>query len=104
MDRGGEHLSKDFTDHLALQGTVRSLMVHDTPEENGVSEHLNLTIVTKAHAMKIGAGLPKFLWTEALQHATWIKSRLATQALDGKTPYEMLYGEKHNLAGLPQWG
>ena len=28
----------------------------------------------------------------------------ATQALDSKTPYEMLYGKKSDLANLPEWG
>ena len=37
-DRGGEYKSSDFDTHLKSQGTVRSLTVHDTPEQNGVSE------------------------------------------------------------------
>jgi hypothetical protein len=39
-DCGGEYLSQDFTTHLKSKGMVRSLTVHDMPEENGVSEHL----------------------------------------------------------------
>jgi len=37
-------------------------------------------------------------------HAVYVKNRTATHALDGKTPYEMLHGEKPNLADLPVWG
>ena len=42
-DRGGEYLSKDFDSHLKVNGTIRSLTVHDTPKENGVAERLNHT-------------------------------------------------------------
>ena len=37
-DQGGEFLSNEFTNHLKKNGTLRSLNVHDTPEENGVAE------------------------------------------------------------------
>ena len=40
-DRGGEYLSEEFSDHLKKAGTMRRLTVHDTPEHNGVAEHLN---------------------------------------------------------------
>jgi transposase InsO family protein len=61
-DRGGEYPSDTFTAHLKSKGTVRSLMVHDTPEENGVSEWLNRTLLEHARAMHLTASLPKFLW------------------------------------------
>ena len=50
------------------------------------------------------SGLPKTLWGEALLHVVWVKNRSATQALDGKTPYEMLYGKKPHLGDLLVWG
>ena len=50
------------------------------------------------------SGLPKTLWGEALLHIVWVKNGSATRALDGKTPYEMLYGKKPHLGDLPVWG
>ncbi|THH04628.1 hypothetical protein EW146_g10132 [Bondarzewia mesenterica] len=44
-DRGGEYLSTEFVSHLAAAGTQQKLTVHDTPQHNGVAEHLNLTIM-----------------------------------------------------------
>ena len=41
LDRGGEYLSDEFSNHLKKAGTVRKLTVHDTPEHNGVAERLN---------------------------------------------------------------
>ena len=74
------------------------------PEENGVSEHLNRTLLEHARAMLLTAGLPKFLWFETIRHATWLKNCMSTCTLNGKTPFEMRYKEKPNLENLPEWG
>ena len=68
-DQGGEYLSEGFSNHLKRKGTVRKLMVHDTPEHNGISERLNHTILEKVQAMLHESDLPKFLWAEAVVHA-----------------------------------
>ena len=44
-DRGGEYMGKEFVLYLKSKGTEQKLMVHDTPEENGVAERCNRTIV-----------------------------------------------------------
>ena len=104
-DRGGEYLSKKFNDHLAANGTKRLLTTHDTPEYNGISERLNRVLLERTRAFLHSSGLPKFLWGEAVKHAVWLKNRTPTRALPiGKTPFEMLYGKKPNLAGLREWG
>jgi len=69
------NLSDEFSAHLKSKGMVRSLTVHDTPEENGVSERLNCTLLEHTRAMHLAVGLPKFLWTESVQHAVWLKNR-----------------------------
>jgi hypothetical protein len=103
-DQGSKYLLKEFSEHLKSQGTVHSLTVHDTPEENGVVERLNCTLLEHARAMHYAADFPKFLWTESLQHATWLKNRTSMHTLDGRTPYEMLHGSKLDLKGLLEWG
>jgi hypothetical protein len=37
-DRGGEYLSKEFSDHSKQAGTLQNITVHDMPEHNGVAE------------------------------------------------------------------
>ena len=103
-DQGGEYISDEFDQHLKSKGTTRSLTVHDTPEQNGVAERLNCTLVEHARAMHYAADLPKFLWTESIQHAVWLKNRTTTYQLNGKTPFEMLFNKKPDLSNLPEWG
>ena len=104
LDRGGEYLSKEFSDHLAKSGTKRNLTVHDMPEHNGVAERLNYTLLERVCMMLHAGGLSKFLWGEAVKHAVYLKNQTSTKALDGKTPFEVFYSVKPNLAGLPEFG
>ena len=97
-DRGGGFLSKEFDQHLRESGMVRKLTMHDTPELNGVAEHLNYTLLEHICTFTHSSGLPKLLWGEALRHATWLKNRMATCALNGKTPYEALYGQAPDMS------
>ncbi|GBE84202.1 hypothetical protein SCP_0601800 [Sparassis crispa] len=103
-DRGGEYLSDAFVRHLEEQGTEQKLSVHDTHGESGISEHLNRTVAEKGHAMLIAAGLPRFLWGEAVLHAIYLKNRTSTKALNGRTPYEAVTGDLPDLSGIPEWG
>ena len=52
------------------------------------------------HTLRIASGLPHYLWAKAMAHACWIQNQTPTQALDGKTLYEMMTGRKPNLAGI----
>jgi len=103
-DRGGEYMLDEFTKHLKNNGTLQSLTVHDTPEENGLAERLNRTLLEHVHAMLLQAQLPKNLWPETIHHAVWLKNRTSTRALNETTPYEMLHGLKPDLTDLPEWG
>ncbi|PIL25727.1 hypothetical protein GSI_11477 [Ganoderma sinense ZZ0214-1] len=99
-DNGGEFTSNEFITYLESRGTKPDTTVHDTPEQNGVTERTNCTLAKHARAMLVDSGLPQYLWPYALLHSTWLKNRTSTCVLDGKTPYEVRYGEKPDLRGL----
>ena len=96
-DQGGKYTSKEFEDYLARKGTKHRLTVHNTPEQNGVAERLNRTLVEKTRAMLLESNLPKSLWGYAILHANYIKNCMHTCSLLDKTPYEMVYSKKPNL-------
>ena len=62
------------------------------------------TRAERARALLLASGLPRFLWQEAMLHATWLQNRMPTQALEGKTPYKMLNKKVPNLAGIQEFG
>src|SRR6266581_6500927 len=103
-DRGGEYLSDAFNAHLAAAGMARKLTVHDTLQLNGVAERLNHTLLERIRAFAHGSGLPKSLWGKAVRHAVWLKNRTGTRALDGKTPFQALFGRPLDLSSPRVWG
>ena len=103
-DRGEEYRSDEYSEHLKKAGTVRKLVVHDTPEHNRVAERLNCTLLEKVRAMLHDSGLPKFLWAEATAHKVYLKNRTWTCTIGNTTPYELLNGHKLNIKNLHPWG
>jgi len=87
-DRGGEYTGGEFTKFLQDQGTERRLTTHDTPQHNGVAESLNRRILERVRVMLHHAGLPKYLWGEAILFAAWLKNQTSTKALGQVTPFE----------------
>jgi len=78
--------------------------MHDTLQLNGVAERLNRMLLERIRALRHASGLLQMLWGKALRHATWLKNRTATRALDGKTPFEALYGTPPDLSEARLWG
>jgi hypothetical protein len=103
-DKGGEYCSTEFENHCKTSGTVHRFAVHDVHQHNGVAEHANYTLLDGVRAVLAASGLPTFLWGEALNYIVWIRNRSPTKALDGKTPYEALYGHPPSISGLHEWG
>ena len=101
---GGEYLSTAFYQHLAKAGTAHKFTTHDTLQLNGIAEHLNCTLLEHIHAFTHSSGLPKSLWGEVLWHATWLKNWTAMHTLNGKMPFEALYGQPPDLSMLRSWG
>ena len=103
-DRGGEYTGDEFSKFLKEQGTECRLTTHNTPQHNRVAESLNRRLLERVHAILHHSGLPKHLWGEAMNYATWLKNRSSTRALGNTTPFERLHGQKPNLANVPEWG
>jgi hypothetical protein len=103
-DRGGEYMLMELIAYLDSRGTAQKLTTHDTPEQNGVSEWLNCTLMEKVCAMLWAAGLQQFLWGEALLHTTYLKNWTLTKGLNGHTPYGVVNGHPPDLNGIPEWG
>src|SRR5215472_10099832 len=62
-------------------------------------------ILERMCALLHASGLPKFLWSEAVNHVTWLKNRTVMKALPpGKMPFEMLYKTKPVLLSVRKWG
>nr|GFC28016.1 hypothetical protein [Tanacetum cinerariifolium] len=68
-----------------------------TPQQNGVEERRNRTLVKAARTMLTFANLPLFLWAEAITTACFTQSRLIIHKRFDKTPYELINKRKPNI-------
>ncbi|GJZ69558.1 zinc finger, CCHC-type containing protein [Tanacetum coccineum] len=99
-DRGGEFTSNEFTRYCKENGIARQLTAPYSPQQNGVVERRNRTVLSTTRSMMKAMKLPLTFWAEAVRHAIYILNRVPTRALVDKTPYEALYNRKPNLENL----
>ncbi|GJR62261.1 zinc finger, CCHC-type containing protein [Tanacetum coccineum] len=103
-DRGGEFTSNEFTKYYKENGIARQLTAPYSPQQNGVVERRNRTVLSTTRSMMKAMKLPLTFWAEAVRHAIYILNRVPTRALIDKTPYEALYNRKPNLENLRIFG
>ncbi|KAI4370868.1 hypothetical protein MLD38_019168 [Melastoma candidum] len=103
-DRGGEFTARAFADYCAEQGIDRHLTAPYTPQQNGVVERRNQTVLGMARSMLKAKGMPGWLWGEAVITAVFILNRSLTRSVEGKTPYEVWYGVKPSVHFLRVFG
>lgn len=102
-DNGCEYCSNAFQGFLKCEGIIHQKTNPYTPEQNGLSERSNRTIVEKARCLIFEAELDKKYWAEAANTAVYLKNRSIASGIE-KTPYEMWFGRKPNLQHLRVFG
>jgi transposase InsO family protein len=75
IDRGGEFTSKEFAAFCADRGTMRHLTVPYSPQQNGVMECRNQTIVGMVRSMLKAMNMPARFWGEAATIAVFVLNR-----------------------------
>ena len=95
-DNGTEYRNDQFSIFCKKEGISRHFTVRDTPQQNGVVERMNRTLLDKVRCMLSNAGLGKQFWAEAVMYASHLINRLPSVALNGKTPLEVWSGKPIN--------
>ncbi|CAA6674433.1 unnamed protein product [Spirodela intermedia] len=93
-DRGGEFTSHEFAEYCAGEGIHRQHTAPYSPQQNGIVERRNGTVVATARSMLKAKGLPGWFWGEAV----------ATASVDGMTPFEVWHGKKPAVHHLKVFG
>jgi hypothetical protein len=92
-DWGGEFTSANLTAYCADLGIHRQHSAPYTPQQNGVVEHRNQTVLATARSMMKAKKLPGKFWGEAVTNAVYVLNRATTKGNDGgKTPYQLWTG------------
>ncbi|RVW91499.1 Retrovirus-related Pol polyprotein from transposon TNT 1-94 [Vitis vinifera] len=111
-DRGGEYYGRcleegqspgSFAKFLQEYGIVAQYTMSSSPDQNGIAERRNRTLLDMVRSILSSSKLPKFLWTEALKTSVYILNRVPTKAVP-KTPFELLKCWKPSLQHMRVWG
>lgn len=92
-DNGKEFVNKEFDNYLRKAGIVHQKSNPYTPEQNGLAERFNRTVVEKARCLLFDAKMDESFWAEAANTAVYLQNRIVAANLNG-TPFEMWNGKK----------
>ena len=96
-DNGGEYCDKRFEEYCAANGIKHQKTIPGTPQQNGVAERINRTILERARSMRLHAGLPKTFWADAVNTVVYLINRSPSAPLDGGLPEETWTGKEVNF-------
>lgn len=102
-DNGKEFVNRELLNYFKSQGIEHQTTVPYTPQQNGVAERKNRTLVEMGRCMLLDAGLALQFWGEAISTAAYLINRLPSRSVD-TTPYEKWYGRKPDTSHLRIFG
>lgn len=103
-DNGTEYVNGAFKSFLDDAGIIHQKSTPYTPEQNGLAERMNRTLVEKARCMLFDAELELELWAEAINTDAHIINRSPSRGLKDQTPEEIWSGKKPNVEYLRVFG
>lgn len=103
-DNGTEYLNKESEEYLKRHGILRRLTIPYNPEQNGVAERKNRTLLEMARCLLIQSNLPSCFWAEAILAANYIRNRCPSRTLGGRTPFELWTGSPPDVSNLREFG
>ncbi|GJX91964.1 retrovirus-related pol polyprotein from transposon TNT 1-94, partial [Tanacetum coccineum] len=96
-DKGTEFLNKTLHAYFAKEGIRHETSTARTPEQNGVVERRNRTLVEAARTMLSAAKVPLFFWAEAIATTCFTQNRSLVIPRHEKTPYHIINARKPSV-------
>ncbi|GJY72006.1 retrovirus-related pol polyprotein from transposon TNT 1-94 [Tanacetum coccineum] len=103
-DNGTEFVNQTLREYYEKVGISHETSVARSPQQNGVVERQNHTLIEAARTMLIYAKALLFLWAEAVATACYTQNRSIIRLRHGKTPYELLHDKLPDLSFFHVFG
>ncbi|GJZ55934.1 retrovirus-related pol polyprotein from transposon TNT 1-94 [Tanacetum coccineum] len=103
-DNGTEFVNQVMSKYYEGEGIFHQKSVPRTPQQNGVVERRNRTLVEAVRTMLIFSKAPMFLWAEAVATACYTQNRSLIHTCHNKTPYELVHDKKPDLTFFRVFG
>nr|GEV77400.1 hypothetical protein [Tanacetum cinerariifolium] len=99
-DNGREFKNKEMNEFCTKKGIRREFSNARTPQQSGVAERRNTTLIEAARTMLADAKLPVTFWPEAVNTACYVQNRVLVNKSQNKTPYELFNSRIHAIGFL----
>ncbi|GJR77259.1 retrovirus-related pol polyprotein from transposon TNT 1-94 [Tanacetum coccineum] len=103
-DNGTEFKNHVMDEFCREKGIKREYSVARTPQQNGVAERKNRTLIEAARTMLADSKLPTTFWAEAVSTACYVQNRVLVVKPHNKTPYELFRGIKPAIGFMKPFG
>ncbi|GKA98998.1 ribonuclease H-like domain-containing protein [Tanacetum coccineum] len=103
-DNGTEFVNNKMNTLFNSLGIVDQTSYAYTPQPNRIAERKHIHLLNVARSLLFQSGIPLSIWTECVLTATYLISRLPSSVLNGKSPFELVYGFKPKLSHLRSFG
>ncbi|GJU50940.1 putative ribonuclease H-like domain-containing protein [Tanacetum coccineum] len=103
-DNGTEFKNRVMSEFYEKKGNKREYSVARTPQQNGVAERRNRTLIEVARTMLADSKLPTIFWAEAVNTACYVQNRVLVVKPHNKTPYELFRGRTPALSFMKPFG
>jgi hypothetical protein len=107
-DNGGEFISNEFKNYCLQNGILKTTSAPYCPQQNGIAERVNRTILDRTRCLLNESGLCNEYWDHAVRVSVYIKNRVLSNAVStgpgNQTPYEKLTGERPSVAHIRVFG
>ncbi|GJS01049.1 putative ribonuclease H-like domain-containing protein [Tanacetum coccineum] len=103
-DNGTEFKNREMNELCGLKGIKREFSVARTPQQNGVAERKNRTLIEAARTMLADSLLPTVFWAEAVNTACYVLNRVLVTKPHNKTPYELIIGRPPSISFMRPFG
>ena len=103
-DNGTEFKNSEMDSYCEEKGIERQYSAPRTPQQNGVAERRNRTLIEAARTMLADAKLPITFWAEAVNTACYVQNRVQIVKSQNKTPYELFNNRKPLISFFKPFG
>nr|GEV49248.1 putative ribonuclease H-like domain-containing protein [Tanacetum cinerariifolium] len=103
-DNGTEFKNQDLNQFCRMKGIKREFSVARTPQQNGIAERKNRTLIEAARAMLADSLLPIPFWAEAVNTACYVQNRVLVTKPHNKTPYKLLLSRTPSICFMRPFG
>ena len=103
-DNGSEYVNREMSTYLLQKNIRHQRTVPYSPQQNGLAERRNQTIMGMTRCILIESQLEYEYWTFAVRYAVYTLNRLPTKSISWKTPHELWLNQKPDVSHMRPFG